>query len=286
MRKPSEPGHFVNSILPSTLWAIKKTYPRGCFGKQFVLEILSSQTCSHALADSNVRSRTMRLIKNVCENASDSFSLELVEHVSFVAFLTRRIEESVYPRASVSSAQDVSVEHRSHVAVLSAMILKGLAEAPDAFVFAGRDFVDAVRRVRSAILSRLESSDTRGESNSRDGSYSTSDYLVAKKCFKPYLELHATVSRCLEKRPKLNSQLATVSELCRLVVAADNNDDAEDSPSLAIKTTLAEILEISSFDFSCLLVEEEDETKMTTTTAAVEPAAISIAASVSHLTGG
>ena len=256
------------------------------FRKQFVLEILSSQTCSHALADSNVRSRTMRLIKNVCENVSDSFSLELVEHVSFVAFLTRRIEESVYPRASVSSAQDVSVEHRSHVAVLSAMILKGLAEAPDAFVFAGRDFVDAVRRVRSAILSRLESSDTRGESNSRDGSYSTSDYLVAKKCFKPYLELHATVSRCLEKRPKLNSQLATVSELCRLIVAADNNnDDVEDSPSLAIKTTLAEILEISSFDFSCLLVEEEDETKMTTTTAAVEPAAISIAASISHLTG-
>jgi hypothetical protein len=90
----------------------------------------------------------------------------------------------------------------------------------------------------------------------------------------------------LEKRPKLNSQLATVSELCRLIVAADNNnDDVEDSPSLAIKTTLAEILEISSFDFSCLLVEEEDETKMTTTTAAVEPAAISIAASISHLTG-
>merc|ERR1711965_199918 len=65
------------------------------FRKQFVLEILSSQTCSHALADSNVRSRTMRLIKNVCENVSNSFSLELVEHVSFVAFLTRRIEESV-----------------------------------------------------------------------------------------------------------------------------------------------------------------------------------------------
>ena len=84
----------------------------------------------------------------------------------------------------------------------------------------------------------------------------------------------------------MNSQLATVSELCRLIVAADkNDDDVEDSPSLAIKTTLAEILEISSFDFSCLLVEEEDETKMTTTTAAVEPAAISIAASVSHLVG-
>ena len=38
MRKPSEPGHFVNSILPSTLWAIKKTYPRVCFGNSLCLK--------------------------------------------------------------------------------------------------------------------------------------------------------------------------------------------------------------------------------------------------------
>ena len=257
------------------------------FRKQFVLEILSSQTCSYALADSNTRSRTMRLIKNVCENGSDSLALELVEHVSFVAFLTRRIEESVDPRASVSSSQDVSVEHRSHVAVLSLMILKGLAKAPDAFVFAGRDFVDAVRRVRSTILSRLESAGARGESNSRGGSSSIADYLVANNCFKAYLEFHATVLKRLEKRPKLNSQLATVSELYRLIVVADNNNNNEDSSSssLVVKNTLAEILEISSFDFSCLLVgEEEDETKATPA-AAVQSAALSIASSISRLAG-
>ena len=257
------------------------------FRKQFVFEILSSQTCSHALADSNTRLRTMRLIKNVCENGSDSFLFEIVEHVSFIAFLTRRIEESVDPRLSISSSQDLSVEHRSHAAVLSVKILKDLAEGPDAFVFAARDFVDAVRRVRSAILPQLESS----------GSCATTDYLVARNCFKAYIELHAVVSKRLEKRRKLNSQLATLTEMCRLLVVMNNtkntnnnnnnnNNDYDDSSSV-VKNTFAEILEISSFDFSCLSVsdddteEKENEAEMKT----VEAAARSIASSVFRLAG-
>ena len=257
------------------------------FRKQFVFEILSSQTCSHALADSNTRLRTMRLIKNVCENGSDSFLFEIVEHVSFIAFLTRRIEESVDPRLSISSSQDLSVEHRSHAAVLSVKILKDLAEGPDAFVFAARDFVDAVRRVRSTILPQLESS----------GSCATTDYLVARNCFKAYIELHAVVSKRLEKRRKLNSQLATLTEMCRLLVAMNNthntnnnnnnnNNDYDDSSSV-VKNTFAEILEISSFDFSCLsgsdddTEEKENEAEMET----VEAAARSIASSVSRLAG-
>ena len=258
------------------------------FRKQFVFEILSSQTCSHALADSNTRLRTMRLIKNVCENGSDSFLFEIVEHASFIAFLTRRIEESVDPRLSISSSQDLSVEHRSHAAVLSVKILKDLAEGPDAFVFAARDFVDAVRRVRSTILPQLESS----------GSCATTDYLVARNCFKAYIELHAVVSKRLEKRRKLNSQLATLTEMCRLLVAMNNthntnnnnnnnnNNDYDDSSSV-VKNTFAEILEISSFDFSCLsgsdddTEEKENEAEMET----VEAAARSIASSVSRLAG-
>ena len=241
--------------------------------KHFVFEILTSQTCSHSLADSNARLRTMRLIGNICENGSDSLSLELIEHVSFLTFLTRRVEESLVPRMSVSSSspQDLSIDHRTQAANLALLILFDLAKAPDAFIFAGRDFVDACRCTGHAIISRLLS----GRENENT---SASDYLVAKSCLCAYLKFHAVVSKRTEKRQKLNSQLVTILEMQRLLV------EVNESQTVGNKEVFAEILETSSFDFSCLEEEEEegnDEERVNES--AQQLASFSIASAVSHL---
>ena len=168
-------------------------------------------------------------------------SLELVEHVSFVAFLPRRIER--YPRAGFLGAGCIRRASKSCGRALRDF--KGLAEAPDAFVFAGRDFVDAVRRVK-AILSRLESSDTRRIK--LEMAVIPHRIISSRRNAPKRISNSRHRLKVLEKQPKLNSQLATVSELCRLVVAQITTMASR--TLLRHQDRLAEILEISSFDFS------------------------------------